>query len=58
MEQMNALKIHHLRNIKLWELFYIYLWEPSENMLLERRLITHIYLTESGVRKLIIYKYK
>jgi len=52
-EQMNGLRIvQHLRNIKLWELFYIYLWER-----LERRLTTHIFLTEGGVRKLFIYKY-
>jgi len=44
---MNALKIiQHLRNNKLRELFYIYLWEPSENMRLGRRLITDIFLTE------------
>jgi len=44
---MNALKtIQHLRNIKLRELFYIYLWEPSENLRLERRLKTDIFLTE------------
>jgi len=31
-EQMNALKIiQHLRIIKLWELFYICLQEPSDN---------------------------
>jgi len=29
-------------------------WEPSQNMRLERRLITHIFLTEGGVRKLNI----
>jgi len=58
MEQMNALKIiQHLRNIKLWELCYIYLWKPNENMRLEQRLLTHIFLTEGGVRKLIIYIY-
>jgi len=44
--------IQLLRNIKLRELFYIYLWEPSENMRLERRLTTHIFLTEAEVRKL------
>jgi len=43
----NALKlIQHLRKITLWELFYIYLWEPSENLHLERRLITDMFLTE------------
>jgi len=46
-----------MRNIKLLELLYIYLWEPSENLRLKRRLITDIFLREGGVRKLIIYKY-
>jgi len=54
-EKMNALKIiQHLRIIKLWELFYIYLCEPTENLRLERKLITDIFLTEGGVKKLII----
>jgi len=55
---MNALKtIQNLRNIKLWELFYIYLRGRSENLRLERRLTTDIFLTEGGVKKLIVYKY-
>jgi len=52
MEQMNALKIiQHLRNIKLRELYYIYLWEPSENLYILQRvrsenvLYTNIYNT-------------
>jgi len=50
---MNALKlIQHLRKITLLELFYIYLWEPSENLRLERRLITDMFLTEGWSKKI------
>jgi len=51
---MNALKIiQHLRKITLRELFYIYLWEPSENLSLERKLISDKFLTEGWSQKII-----
>jgi len=53
MEQMNASKlIQHLRKITLSELFYIYLWEPSDHLRLERRLITDMFLTEGWSKKI------